>query len=296
MKKFFCLITALLIFSISTVNIFADTGEYNDYVLYNSSNNNANVASGVFYSNDTTMSSFTLYVNDVTQKWYITSGSQTDVPKPSGMKIGDMSSAYVMVNGNRYSFSHVTQTDFWAVYNIPASPYYPVVSVYIPFVTDTGDDIPSTPTLSIDGKVLTWTPSGYEAKVLYSTDGSIYETYRNSVSSADNSLTIQLDKSAYFRVQLYYTVEGETMLTDVSNRVEYTYIPDDPTDPDDNKTIWDYMSDLIDGLSNAVRTVTNFLESMKTFFYQLFAWLPEEVMVVFWAVIIIGLVFGILIK
>lgn len=300
MKKFICLITAILIFSMAALPVFADTGEYNDFVLYDAANNNSTVSSGAFYSNDVSpMTSFTLFVDPVTQKWSISSGSQVNIPRPNN-KVVDTANfsslAKVIVNGTTYNFVSIPQTDSYAVYNIPASPYYPTISVYIPFTTQSSSDIPTTPVLSISGSSLSWTPTGYTAKVLYSTDGSQYNVYRNQVNPVENPLTIQLDQSAYFRVQLYYTENGETRLTEVSNRVEYTYVAPDPEEPDDNKTIWDYLSDLIDGITNASRVIRDFLSEMRAFFYQLFSWLPESVMTVFWAVVIIGLVLGILIK
>lgn len=295
MKKFICLTIAILIFSMAAFPVFADAGEYNDYTLYDAANNNATVTTGVFYSNNLTpMTSFSLYVDDVANTWNITDGSSVNVPKPTGKRIGDMSSAYITVNGIRYNFTHITQTDTWYISGIPAASNYPRIYIYIPFVTDTSNTKPPTPTLTISGDVLSWTPTGYGSKILYSTDGSQYNVYRNYVAATESSLQIQLEESAYFRIQLYNT--ELTQLSDTSNRVEFTYVAPDPEVPSDDKTVWDHLSDILDGITNASRVTRNFLREMKAFFYTLFSWLPPEVMTVFWAVVIIGLVVGILIK
>lgn len=305
MKRLSALILAFGIVISTVVYGYCATGslEYNDYIVYDINNNNAVVSSGTFYS-DTggPMSTFSLYINPVINKWYITGGGQAIIPSPSGKTLEDnynvlTTDGGVVVGSNVYHFQIVTQSDWYVAYNIPASSQnYPVLSIYLPFSTPSTPVIPSTPVLTISGTQLSWTPSNYTAKVLYSTTGQgVYDVYQTQVNGGQT--TIMLDGSAYFRVQLYYTEDGTTKLTDASNQVYYQYTEPTPDDPDDeNKTIWDYLSDIIDGIDIATKAVRNFLGNMRGFFRDLFSFLPEQVMAVFWAIVVIGLVFGLLLK
>lgn len=299
-KKLSILLIIILILASSIIPTFAtDTYEYNDYLLYDNNNNNSSVNGGAFRSNNgTPLTSFTLFIDLDTGKWQITGGSWVNVPCPSGKVLSSTgwssTNTKVVVGSQTIYASPVTMTNTYAFYNIPASPNYPTVSVYLPFEVSSSPLIPETPTLYITSnsgsKQLFWTPTGYTAKVLYSTDGSIYNVYETYVNG--DRCTIYLEESAYFRVQLYYQVNGEWRLTDTSNRVEFTYDPSS----DDNNTIWDFLSNVIDGLSDAINSVKEFLITAKNAATELFSFLPAPVMVVFWACIIISLIFRILMK
>lgn len=303
-KKLSILLIIILILVNSIIPAFAtDTYEYNDFILYDNKNNNSNVSGGAFRSNNgTPLTSFNLYVDLDTGKWQITGGTFVNVPCPSGKVLSSSgwssTSTKVVVGSQTIYAEPITMTNTYAFYNIPASPNYPTVSVYLPFETSSSPSIPNTPTLTIGystngNAYLRWTPTGYTAKVLYSTDGSLYNVYQNYVNG--DQTTIFLEESAYFRVQLYYNYNGETRLTDTSNLVQFNYDPSMPDDPEE-QTIWDHLSTILDGLTDALKSVKEFLINAKLAVQELFAFLPAPVMVVFWACIIISLIFRLLFK
>lgn len=306
-------ITICLILVISSIPVFANTGnyEYNSYVLHVAGGNV--VRNGAFWSDNSDMSSFDIYINTSNGYWNITGSTYSSpVPKPNGYKLGSIpdNTYYAEVNGTKYYFNHVTQTSMMVAYNIPAAPNYPVINIYLPYVVDDGSSgggggtnpepdepigIPETPILRISNGTsvssLTWQPTGYPAKILYSSDGHEYSTVEDNVTTVNYLVS----NEGFYRVQLHYTVDGNNYLTDVSNKVECV-LENEYEDDGVLGAIWKLLSDIIDGIDNAISTLGQFITNIGEFIKTLVSWLPDEVSSVFFAVVIVGLVLGLFLK
>lgn len=287
---FIVLLVSLYAFAITSYAGTSGTYAYNDIVIVDQNNNE--IFSGELRSNNPSLSSFTIWYNEDNNQWNMTDGNWTSFPCPSGkLPAITSSNSYITVNGNNIYPQRVSQTNTWAFYNIPASPYYPILVIHI-YYNSSGDSgaVPYTPTLALNGNILSWSPTGYSAKILYSQDGAIYNTLADNVTGS----TYTIQDYGYYRVQLYYTSSGETLITDTSNRIEYT--ANSGSTDNDNKTFFDRLSDIIDGLTNATQTIKGFIQSIGQLFTAIYEWLPPSVLTVFIAVIIIGLIMGLFIK
>lgn len=287
--------------------VFANAGnyEYNSYVLHVLGGNV--VKSGAFWSDTPNMSSFNIYIDTSNGYWRIDGSTYASpVPTPNGYELGELvdNTYYAEINGTKYYFNHITQSNEYVARNIPTANY-PTIQIYLPFVeegtgggggSNTPVEIPTTPILSIINDVsvgsLYWTPQGYPAKILYlGTDGQGLADVE-----ADNVTTVNyiVTKEGYYRVQLHYTVDGEDRLTDTSNKVQF--VKEDAYDDSILGKIHKLLADIIDGLDNAVSTIGQFISNIGNFIKSLIGWLPDQVQAVFFAVVIIGLVLGLFLK
>lgn len=291
-KHFILIISLVLIFVLAfTSFIFAtDNYEYNDFDLYTT--NGVGVTSGAFRSNNSSMSEFYIRVMLGSGSWSITGGTNSTIPCPSGYELDHTtfsSQARIVVSGHTYYFSQDEQTGHW--FAGPITTYgYPNVSVYFPYVAISGN-VPSTPVLSISNNQLLWTPPGYATRVLYSSTG----TGSYTVLTDNGSSPYTISEEGFYRVQLWYTRNGETLITDTSNRVEYIS-SSSGSDTSLLDRIINFFNNLTVGIRNAVQTISQFLSNIGEVFNNIFAWLPYEVRNIFWSVVIVGLVLGIFIK
>lgn len=292
----------------SVVPAYAQVGtyEYNDFNLY--STGGTRYTSNAFRSNNSSLTSFVITLNVYDNTWYITGGTSTAIPFPTGVEIDYtdrttfLTSAYYTVNGTQYSFTYVSADDTSGNFysrSITTSGY-PVVNVYLP-TTGTSTAVPTTPILSVsqltdNANWLEWTPTGYSTRILYSETGTGEYTTLTDVGTTpwkNNYAT------GYYRVQLHYTVDGVDRVTDTSNRV-YCEMLDDSSSGDEEESNWQkllrFFDNIITGIQNATSTIGQFIGTLREFITTLFSWLPEELTAVFIAILIVGLVIGLFLK
>lgn len=304
MKKLLIgIITFALAISMSIAPVFCATSgtyEYNDFSVIRIGG--SAVQGGAFRSENASMSSFKIAVqiqqSSYQVKWQITgSSSWTTFPTPSGYRVdvGNFGSqAYCIVNGSRITFSYNSSSGTYVSGDITTSGY-PTVYVYCPYVATTTSTIPTNPILSISGNQLSWTPTGYNTRVLYSSTGTgVYDILTESASSP---YTVTDD--GFYYVQLWYTEDGVNKLTDTSNKIEYNTSSSGSGDTGQGgllNRILVFFQSIVNGLNNAYNTIAQFFQTLGHLVSDLFEWLPSSLQGVFIAVIIVGLVLGLFLK
>lgn len=289
-----CLILTIVLLVLFSTCVFADAYEYNDYNIYTTTG--VWVSSGALFSDNGNMSSFALNVKGISSnnpQMQITGGSWVNIPIPNGYEFNAQAfsnSAYISVNGQHFDFDQDEQTGQWSTGLVITTNGYPNVDIYFPY-TNNGTGIPNTPILTISGNQLMWTPTGYATKIYYSATGvGQYEVLVDNVYSP-----YTISNEGFYRVQLHYTHNGSDLVTDVSDRVEYI---NSSSGGDTNiiQKILGFLEDIRVSFANATNTIISFVNTIGTFIQNMFLWLPFEIRTVLYAVIIIGLVFGLFIK
>lgn len=288
-----CLILTIVLLVLCSSFAFADDYEYNDYNIYTVQG--VWVSSGALYSNNASMSSFALNVKGIstTPQMQITGGSWVNIPIPNGYEFNSQafsSSAYISVNGQYYNFEQDEQTGQWSTGLVITTNGYPTVDIYFPY-TNNGTGVPNTPILTINGNQLIWTPTGYATKIYYSATG----VGQYDVEADYQYSPYVVSKEGFYRVQLHYTHNGSDLVTDVSDRVEYI-TSSSGSDTNIIQKILGFLEDIRVSFSNAANTIISFVNTIGTFIQNMFLWLPFEIRTVLYAVIIIGLVFGLFLK
>lgn len=273
--------------------------EYNDYNLYTLQGTWIN--SGAFRSDIANMSEFYIYIDTANNQWFITGGAPVNMPNYPNHRLylATDNVSYATDGTNTYYFIHVPQSDTFYAGPFSTSGY-PDIDIYLQY-EEYLNPIPSTPILTgtQQGNFcnLQWTPVSYSGRIEYTATGNGAPT---TVLEFDSSyMNYLVSQDGYYYVQLQYTVDGHTYWTEPSNKIHYVYTPVSPDDPDDGNTIsdiLDFFTDIIRGMDNATSTVTQFIRNLGTFIMELVSWLPQDVANVFFAVVIIGLVFGLFIK
>lgn len=294
---FFLLLILLLSFTVSVYASPTGSYEYNDYVLM--SLNGTQYSAGALHSNNSSLSSFTLIVDAVNNTWSITDSGTVAIPFPTGVTINytDRTSflqqAYVSVNGVNKNFTFIDDSGVFYCQNIPASPYYPTLYIYLPTTGASSGSIPSTPILNYSNGRLTWTPTGYTAKVFYSATGEgIYDVEAAAATGSE----MVIGKTGYYYVALNYMVDGVSYLTSNSNRVYGEVVYNNDPDLSIMDKILQFLEDIRTGMSNALSVLSSFISDVGAFFNVVFGWLPEPIRIIFWAVVVVGLVMSIFVK
>lgn len=294
------LIIILILVSCIIPSFGATTGtyEYNDFSLYDRDTSSL-VTTGVFRSNTLSYDnmSIRIYANGT---WTIAfngvNSTATQLPCPSGKSLdtSEMGSngAYVRINGNTIYFQPHEVQEYWYVNNIPTSPYYPAISIYLPYtVSGSNSNVPSDPTLYLSGAQITWSPSEYTAKLIY-TSNNIWNGSHQVIS---NSITqpYNLNQEGYYKIALNYTdpATQEDRITSWSNTVHY--VPSEEVTGPLNQML-NTVRHAFSILFNAVSSVFGFLGTMGSMLNGVFGFLPADVVTVYWSVVIIALILSLL--
>lgn len=301
----------------SASSVFAATSgtyEYNDFNLY--STNGTWYSSGALRSDNGSLDTFTITVNVNTNTWSITGGTTQPIPFPSGTSIyytdrtTFLQSAYAIVNDTRYNFSFVDNSGVFYLQNIPAGPYYPTVTIYLPTSGGSGPSVPSTPILTFTDPNLIWTPSNYPAQIWFNATGQGQST-NITPSTAPNGVyppynlnlydTYETYGEGYYYVRLVYDYEGQTRYTEMSEGLYIDSVTPSGggNDGSNDGPLWQiirYLDNLRNSTKNAFNVIKQSCEEFFDFMSDLVGWLPQDVTSVFFAVVIIGLVIGLFLK
>lgn len=300
-KGIICLSISLLIILVCSVNVFCATVgsyEYNDFILYNTSG--GVVDGGAFRSDFATSGEIgiRIYPNG---NWTIYSGQNestaTVIPCPSNMRVDttqlSTNGGYITVNGNTIYFRPHEILEYWYAYGIPTDPYYPQVYVYLPYATSSsGQTVPPTPTLTLNGNQLYWTSPDYTAIIIY-TDDNVWDGTHTVISSSAQS-PYTLSTNGFYKVALNYVdpTTQQVVHTDYSNTIMYERYADDT----DNifEKIWHTIMGGLAAIENSVSNLFGYINTMTDLLEGLLDFLPTDVVNAYWAVVIVGLVLTLL--
>lgn len=295
---FFLLLILLLSFTVSVYASPTGSYEYNDYVLM--SLNGTQYSAGALHSNNGSLSSFTLTIDAVNNTWSITDAGTVAIPFPTGVTINyiDRTSflqqAYVSVNGVNKNFTFIDDSGVFYCQNIPASPYYPTLYIYLP-TTGSAVTVPSTPILSASDGWLNWTPSGYYTEVYLSDSQNLAGNLLRQGLTGD-SMKVREGEDGYYYIRFKYSVNDVDQYTPYSNRVYAAYQQAEGEEPSTDDKLIDFIQDIRNGMNNAISVLGSFISDVGAFFNVVFGWLPEPIRIIFWAVVVVGLVMSIFVK
>lgn len=285
-------IIAILVL-ICTSIVMADTYEYNDVRIFVGNVQRTTIAltSNTYIGQNTdTYFDVAFYLSDNHIKICNQGGSILD----TGIEVTGISQVDATQDGNPLTVTYI-QNGYMG--GNSGSQYGPTRLFRVYYNTKYYDSIISlsingssvklqTPVVTQNGNSISWSPianaSGYNIMFKANAEDSF-----NRIVSNSTQTSYSFSNSGYYVVQA--VGQGNFYNSDWSNVIEVEYDPDD-------QDILGFFQRVIDGLNNAFQTVSNFLSTIGNTFDSLFAFLPEEVRIVFWSVIIIGLVLSLFMK